>query len=465
MTYSSPSHTARVRSEARSEPAWGSLETPGTTPRRPQDGGQVRRLLLGAGLRDEGRAGVQEGHEHDADVGAPRRSVSLEEDQVLGGRGAAAADLPVGQLMPAYPGRTASAARRCRRPDGPPSRSGPPGRADGGQDLVQPLRPARREGLFFGGVTQVHGRRVYGRSDGPSDPAQGRSHGPDGTTSGKAPATASSQRLMASTVSRPGSGGGRERGVAPARPGPRSRSRGAPRSKPLDHLGARCALQRPGRGATRRGCRGVAGSPAGGRDVGRKPRRRMADSATTSSGPQVSRAASPRAHRPGSPSPCSRRGGRRAPAGLAPEPDRDALLGGRRLTRIPSKETVSESNDTAFAPARPERPAGPDGVVVAAQRHSHGTPTAPYSSRCQPRPTPRSTRPPERVVEGGRSWRATRRAGGVMSTPRCPGAQCWWRRRWRPASSAARPRVARAESARVRLHVGAPHDVVGQDHP
>ena len=68
--------------------------SPGTTPRRPcRMRGQVRGLLLVGGLGHDRRAGVQQADEVHADVGRAGQGRLLEEDQLLGERGAAAAVL------------------------------------------------------------------------------------------------------------------------------------------------------------------------------------------------------------------------------------------------------------------------------------------------------------------------------------------------------------------------------------
>ena len=96
-TYSSPSRTARVRSEARSLPAPGS-EKPWhhtSSPRR--IGGQEPRPLLGGALDHDGGAGVQEPDEVHPDIGRMGPLELLQVDELLDRTGTptAALDGPV----------------------------------------------------------------------------------------------------------------------------------------------------------------------------------------------------------------------------------------------------------------------------------------------------------------------------------------------------------------------------------
>ncbi len=136
-TYSSPRRSARVRSEARSEPACGSEKPWHHTLSPREDARQVERALRVAALGDQRRAGVHEADEVHADVRRAGARVLLEVDELLADRQPAPAELrrpreagEAGVVELALPRGVVGTARRpvvraaaAGRARGPPSRA------------------------------------------------------------------------------------------------------------------------------------------------------------------------------------------------------------------------------------------------------------------------------------------------------------------------------------------------------
>ena len=121
-TYSSPSRTARVRSDGQVASGVGLAEALAPDLVAAQDRRQVALALLGCALGDDGRPGVEEADEVHPDVGRAGPLALLLEDQLFDRRGAPAATL----VRPVDPGiarrRRAALPGACRRPGGPASR-------------------------------------------------------------------------------------------------------------------------------------------------------------------------------------------------------------------------------------------------------------------------------------------------------------------------------------------------------
>ena len=157
-TYSSPSRSARVRRLARSDPAFGSEKPWHQTCSPLSIAGRWKAFCSGGAFGDQGRAGVELGDEVAAHVRRTRPLGLLDVDEVLGGRGAAAAELlrPVDPRVPGVEQR-ALPAGVVLAPPGPVVLLGL--RRQRRHDLLEPRAQLPAKRFLFLGVPEVHAAR------------------------------------------------------------------------------------------------------------------------------------------------------------------------------------------------------------------------------------------------------------------------------------------------------------------